>query len=62
MKFCIIVLQSFVASLRNEDGGRTTLTNITLKNFNAEGSMQERELETVDEFREALEVHFGIVS
>ena len=62
MKYCIIVLQSFVASMRNEDGSRTTLTDITLKNFTAEGSMQERELETVDEFKEALKVHFGIVS
>ena len=60
--FCVIVLQSFVASLRNEDGGRTTLTDTTLKNFDAEGSVQERELETADEFREALEIHFGIVS
>ncbi len=56
-----IVLQTFVASLRNEDGGRTTLSDATLRRFDAEGSVQERELGTVAEFREALEVHFGIV-
>lgn len=54
-------MQSFVASLRNDEGGRTTLSDTKLKIFNADGIVSETELETEQEFRAALETSFGIV-
>lgn len=54
-------VQSFVASLRNDEGGRTTLSDTKLKIFNAEGIVSETELETAQDFRAALETCFGIV-
>ena len=56
--------QNLMISLRKDEGGhaRNTLVNTTLKVFDkAGGILQERELETAEDLRAALESYFGIV-
>ena len=58
------IVQDLIVSVRNGDGshGRTTLLNTTLKIFGKDGKLvMDKELETVQEFRDALKNHFGIV-
>lgn len=57
-------VQDLIISVRNGYGsqGRNTLLNTTLKIFGKDGKlMKDKELETVQEFRDALRIHFGIV-
>ena len=56
--------QNLMISIRTDEGGhgRNTLVNTTLKVFDkAGGILQERELETAEDLRAALESYFGIV-
>ena len=57
-------MQNLMISIRTDEGGhgRNTLVNTTLKVFDkAGGILQERELETAEDLRAALESYFGIV-
>ena len=57
-------VQNLMISIRTDEGGhgRNTLVNTTLKVFDkAGGILQERELETAEDLKAALEAYFGIV-
>ena len=57
-------IQGLRLSIRTGDGchGRTTMLGTKLKFFGNEGHLlTEREIQSVHEFRDALESHFGIV-
>lgn len=64
---CVIllsVLQTLRLSIRTDGGGhgRTTMINNLLKVFDREGQLvEQRELQSVEEFKDALASHFGIV-
>ena len=56
--------QNLMISIRTDEGGhgRNTLVNTTLKVFDkAGGILEERELNTAEDLRAALESYFGIV-
>ena len=58
------VLQTLRLSIRTEDGGhgRTTMINNLLKVFDREGQLvEQREVDSVEGFKDALASHFGIV-
>lgn len=58
------IVQDLIVSVRNGYGsqGRNTLLNTTLKIFGKDGKLvMDKELENVQEFRDALKNHFGIV-
>ena len=58
------IVQDLIISVRNGNGGqgRDTLLNTTLKIFGENGMLaKDKELETVQDLRDALETHFGII-
>ena len=59
-----VCVQNLMISIHTDEGGhaRNTLINTTLKVFDKAGDiLQERELETAEDLRAALQTYFGIV-
>ena len=59
-----VTLQDLIISVRNGYGGqgRDTLLNTTLKVFGKDGMLvRDKEMETVQDLRDALKTHFGII-
>ena len=47
--------------IQTPEGGRVTIQNDVLRIFQSSGEVEERKLQTPEEFRFALEEHFGIM-
>ena len=52
--------QTLIMGIQRPDGGRVTVLDDALKIYKSNGDVEERTLQTPEEFQAAMQEHFGI--